>query len=73
MERVVYLVQLADSKRKQASVPSGLRKLLKELAHAVLRNITSNMVPATLFEGIIKLLGHSEMTVRKKVCDQSAS
>ncbi|GAV79488.1 LOW QUALITY PROTEIN: BP28CT domain-containing protein/U3snoRNP10 domain-containing protein [Cephalotus follicularis] len=66
MGQVVSLLQLVDPRRKQISVAGIIRKKLKECMHAVLRTITTVMIPSAYFKGITNLLGHADGNVRKK-------
>ncbi|XP_022872922.1 uncharacterized protein At3g06530 isoform X3 [Olea europaea var. sylvestris] len=66
MEQVVFHLQLINSKRKHISLPSVIRKELKEYFHAVLKTVTNGLLPATYFSVIINLLGHVDRSVRKK-------
>ncbi|CAI9771819.1 unnamed protein product [Fraxinus pennsylvanica] len=66
MEQVVFHLQLIDSKRKHISLPSVIRKELKEYFHAVLKTVTKGLLPATYFSVIIHLLGQVDRSVRKK-------
>lgn len=65
-EQVVYHLHLVDSKRKQVASLTDLRKELKEYMRAVLKNITKRLLPSTFFKGIIRLLRHSDTSVRRK-------
>nr|XP_023877249.1 uncharacterized protein At3g06530 [Quercus suber] len=67
MEQVAPLLQLVDESRKQISIPVAIRKELKECMRVVLRTITMCMIPSAYFKGIIKLLGHADGNVKKKV------
>ncbi|KAM3682910.1 hypothetical protein ACJW31_12G106500 [Castanea mollissima] len=67
MEQVAPLLQLVDESRKQISIPVAIRKELKECMRVVLRTITMRMIPSAYFKGIIKLLGHADGNVKKKV------
>lgn len=67
MEQVVFVLQLVDAKRKKTSIPVVIRKELKDGMHAVLRTITVVIIPSAYFEGIIKLLGHADKSIAKKV------
>lgn len=67
MEQVAPLLQLVDESRKQISIPVAIRKELKECMRVVLRTITMHMIPSAYFKGIIKLLGHADGNVKKKV------
>jgi U3 small nucleolar RNA-associated protein 10 len=67
MEQVVPLLQLVDASRKQISIPVAIRKELKECTRVVSRTITLHMIPSAYFKGIIKLLGHADGNVKKKV------
>lgn len=69
MEQVVFHLQLINSKRKHISLPSVIRKELKEYFHAVLKTVTNGLLPATYFSVIINLLGHVDRSMRKKVKD----
>ncbi|GAB4854073.1 hypothetical protein Ancab_022655 [Ancistrocladus abbreviatus] len=66
MERVVCCLQLIDSRRNKITLPTIMKKELKELVHAVLRCITKGMTPSTFFRGVTRLLGHRGKSVRKK-------
>ncbi|KAL5569803.1 hypothetical protein UlMin_026378 [Ulmus minor] len=66
MEQVGLLLQLVDTRRKDSSTPVVVRKELKESLHAVLRTITSLMIPSAYFEGIIRLLHHADKSIGKK-------
>lgn len=67
MEQVGFLLQLVDARRKQMAIPAALREELKDSMRAVLRTISSFMIPAAYFEGIIRLLHHADKNVGKKV------
>ena len=67
LEQVVSCSQLVDSRRNRKIVPIGIREELKEHMHAVLGNITKGMIPSAYFKAIIKLMGHADRDVRKKV------
>lgn len=67
MEHVVSLLQQLDTRRKQITVPSIVRKKLNECLSAVLKNITMVIAPSAYFRGIINLIGHSDGSVHKKV------
>ena len=67
MEQVAPLLQLVDEVRKQIGIPVAIRKELKECMRVVLRTITMRMIPSAYFKGIIKLLGHADGNVKKKV------
>lgn len=68
MEQIVFLLLYVDRRRKQLSVPVAIRKELKECMHAVLRSITTVMMPSAYFQTIINLLRNADGNVRKKVC-----
>lgn len=67
MERVATYLQLVGSKRKEYGVPTSVGKDLKELTHAVLTSVRKGLLPSTFFAVIIKLLGHADPNLRKKV------
>lgn len=67
MEQVVSCLQLVDSRRNRKIVPIGIKEELKEHMRVVLGNITRVMIPAAYFKSIIKLMGHADQDVRKKV------
>ena len=67
MEHVVLLLQLVDARKKQLNFPVILRRELKETMRAVVRNLTTVMIPAGYFKSIIKLLHHADKNVGKKV------
>ncbi|RDX79717.1 hypothetical protein CR513_39830, partial [Mucuna pruriens] len=66
MVRVVLLLQLVDARNKQLSFPVIMRKELKETMRAVVRNLTTVMIPYVYFKSIIKLLRHADKNVGKK-------
>ncbi|PON51074.1 U3 small nucleolar RNA-associated protein [Parasponia andersonii] len=66
MEQVGFLFQLVDARRKQMTVPAVIRKELKDCIRAVLRIITSLMLPSAYFEGIVRLLRHEDKNLGKK-------
>ncbi|KAG5109390.1 hypothetical protein JHK82_038613 [Glycine max] len=66
MEHVVLLLQLVDAWKKQLNFPVILRRELKETMRAVVRNLTTVMIPAGYFKSIIKLLHHADKNVGKK-------
>lgn len=66
MEQVVSHLQLVDLKRKQVASLTDLRKELKDYMRDVLKNITKRLLPSTFFKGIIRLLRHSDTSVRRK-------
>lgn len=66
MEQVVSLSQLVDASRKEIYIVV-IRKELKECLRAVLKCITMHMIPSAYFEGIIRLLGHTDGNVKRKV------
>ena len=72
MEQVGFLFQLVDARRKQMTVPAVIRKELKDCIRAVLRIITSLMLPSAYFEGIVRLLHHEDKNLGKKVAITSA-
>lgn len=72
MEQIGILLQLVDARRKQMSIPVVLREELRDCMHAVLRTITSFMIPAAYFEGIIRLLRHADKNLGKKVLTECA-
>lgn len=67
MAQVVFVLQLVDAKGKKTSIPVVFRKELKDCMHAVLRTITKFIIPSAYFQGIIKLLGHADKSIAKKV------
>ncbi|CAK9135116.1 unnamed protein product [Ilex paraguariensis] len=67
MELVVSCLQLVDSRRKQIAVPTVIRKDLKEYMRSALKTIARCLVPAVYFQVIIKLLGHADNNVRRKI------
>ncbi|XP_020222624.1 uncharacterized protein At3g06530 isoform X2 [Cajanus cajan] len=66
MEQVVLLLQLVDARKKQLNFPVVLRKELKETMRAVVKNLTTVMIPYVYFKSIIKLLRHADNNVGKK-------
>ncbi|KAG4402850.1 hypothetical protein GLYMA_02G290200v4 [Glycine max] len=66
MEQVVLLLQLVDARKKQLNFPVILRRELKETMRAVVRNLTTVMIPVIYFRSIIKLLRHADKNVGKK-------
>ncbi|TKY57272.1 U3 small nucleolar RNA-associated protein 10 [Spatholobus suberectus] len=66
MEQVVLLLQLVDARKKQLNFPVIMRKELKETMRAVVRNLTTVMIPYIYFKNIIKLLRHPDKNVGKK-------
>ncbi|XP_077219422.1 ARM repeat superfamily protein isoform X2 [Tasmannia lanceolata] len=66
MEQVVSHLQLVVVRSKQLSVPTSVRKELKECIHTVLKTISNVMVPSAYFKAITLLLGHADGNVRKK-------
>ncbi|XP_062092226.1 uncharacterized protein At3g06530 [Humulus lupulus] len=66
MEQVGLLSQLVDTRKKQMTVPPVIRKELKDCNRAVLRTVTSLMIPSAYFEGIIRLLRHGDKNVGRK-------
>lgn len=66
MEQVVLLSQLVDASRKEIYIVV-IRKELKECLRAVLKCITMHMIPSAYFKGIIRLLGHTDGKVKRKV------
>ncbi|KAF5805582.1 putative U3 small nucleolar RNA-associated protein [Helianthus annuus] len=73
MKHVATYLQLVGSKRKDLGVPASLGKELKELMHAVLTSVRKGLLPSTYFQVIITLLGHADLSLRKKalglLCD----
>lgn len=67
MEQVVSCLQLVDSRKNRKIVPIGIKQQLKEHIRVVLGNITKVMIPSAYFKAIIKLMGHADTDVRKKV------
>ncbi|KAF4372054.1 hypothetical protein F8388_000270 [Cannabis sativa] len=66
MEQIGLLSQLVDTKKKQMTVPPVIRKELKDCIRAVLRTVTTLMIPSAYFNGIIRLLHHGDKNVGKK-------
>ncbi|KAL2316770.1 hypothetical protein Fmac_030646 [Flemingia macrophylla] len=66
MEQVVLLLQVVDARKKQLNFPVIMRKELKETMRAVVRNLTTVMIPYVYFKSIIKLLRHADKNVGKK-------
>ncbi|KAF7836313.1 uncharacterized protein G2W53_011172 [Senna tora] len=74
MERIVFLWQLAYSRRKQLiAFPAIVRKELKDSMRAAVKNITMVMIPSTYFRTITKLLLHPDKNVGERalglLCD----
>lgn len=67
MEKVISCLQLVGSRRNSIMVPIAIKETLKEHMHAVLVNITKSMIPSAYFKAVIKLMGHADTDVRKKV------
>lgn len=66
MEQVVLLLQLVDARKEQLKLPVIMKKELKETMRAVVRNVTTVMIPYVYFRSIIKLLRHADKNVGKK-------
>lgn len=67
MEQVVYHLQLVDLNKKHIGFPALIKSELKEYIRAVLKTLTKALIPSTYFKVIIKLIGHVDRNVRKKV------
>ncbi|KAL9235552.1 hypothetical protein vseg_010302 [Gypsophila vaccaria] len=65
MVQTIFCWQLVDSSKKKVSLPTALKKDLKELVHSVVIKITKGMTPSTFFQGIINLLAQDK-SARKK-------
>ncbi|KAE9614797.1 hypothetical protein Lal_00036146 [Lupinus albus] len=66
MEQIVFLLHVVDSRKKQLNLPVIVRKELKEIMRAVVRNITLVKTPSSYFKSIINLLQHADKNVGKK-------
>ncbi|KAK7320388.1 hypothetical protein VNO77_29813 [Canavalia gladiata] len=66
MEHVVFLLQLVDARKKQLNFPVIMKKELKETMRAVVRNLTTVMIPSVYFKSMTKLLHHADKNVAKK-------
>lgn len=66
MVQVVSCWKLVDSSGKTKSVPTFLKKGLKELIHSALMKTTKGMLPSSFFRGIIRLLVQQDKVTRKK-------
>lgn len=67
MEQVIYHLQQVDSKKKHFGVPATLKSELKEHIRDVLKTFTNSLQPSAYFKVIIKLIGHDDRNVRRKV------
>ncbi|KAK9734133.1 hypothetical protein RND81_04G117000 [Saponaria officinalis] len=66
MVQTVFCWQLVDLSRKKISLPTALKKDLKELARSVVLKITKGMIPSMFFRGISNLLVQADKSARKK-------
>ncbi|KAK7300089.1 hypothetical protein RJT34_10922 [Clitoria ternatea] len=66
LKQVVFLLQLVDARKKELDLPVIMRKELKETLRAVVRNLTTVMIPSVYFKSIIKLLQQADKNVGKK-------